>query len=72
MLEVAHVVCKECGTRWTVAYQPGRTTPRTQTQCKNRECEAGWLDLPMFWDEADADNAARTFDGERVAAMREP
>lgn len=71
-MDAAHVVCRDCGTRWTVAYEKGRTTPRTQTICKNRECEAGWLDLCMFWDEADADSAAEKFAAERVAVMREP
>jgi hypothetical protein len=72
MLDAAHVVCRDCGTRWTVSYQPGKTTPRTQTQCKNRECDAGWIDLPMFWNEADADRAAEEFAREKVAVMREP
>jgi DNA replicative helicase MCM subunit Mcm2 (Cdc46/Mcm family) len=69
-LNAAHVVCKECGTRWEVTYQEGNTamTPR---ECKNRECDAGWLDLPMFMDEADADRYAAERERE-VAAMREP
>lgn len=46
----AHVVCKQCGARWMAAQQPRR--------CRNPECDAGWLDLPMFMDEADADRCA--------------
>lgn len=66
-IQSAHVVCQECGTRWPVSYQPGRTSPMTPHECKNRECEAGWMSLHMFWNEADTDNAAETFERERQA-----
>jgi hypothetical protein len=55
----AHVVCGECGTRWTVSYQEGRTTPPTPRKCRNPKCNATWLELPMFMDRADADRAPR-------------
>jgi len=71
MLEAAHAVCKRCGTRWTVSFRKG-SSPMTPSECKNRECDARWLDLPLFMDEADADRAADAFASERVAAMREP
>lgn len=53
----AYVVCKECGTRWTIPYQEGVTSPTQPRTCKNPECDAKWLDLSMFWDEVDL-NAA--------------
>lgn len=66
MSQAHYVVCRECGTRWTTM---ALVNPR---RCQNIECEAGWLDLPMFVDEADAERAAKVFAGERIAAMREP
>ena len=72
MLKAAHVVCTECGTRWTVSYTEGKTSPMTPRECKNRGCEASWLNLPLFIDEADADRTAAEFESNRVAVMREP
>lgn len=53
-----YVVCRNCGARFL-----SLQTPR---HCINRDCEAGWLDLPMFIDIADADRAAEAFAKERV------
>ena len=61
-----YVVCRECGRRWETR------APSNPRRCVNVECEAGWLDLPMFLQVEDADRAASEFEAERVAAMREP
>jgi hypothetical protein len=63
-MHAAHVVCRECGARWTAIHQP--------RECRTPGCEAGWLDLPQFMEKEDADRAAEVFASERVAVMREP
>lgn len=47
-----HVVCCICGCRWTTE---SVEQPR---QCQREGCEAGWMELPMFADKADADRTA--------------
>ena len=62
-----HVVCTVCGARWTTE---SIQQPR---QCQNEECEAGWTELPMFADVADADRTAKQAKRvEEIAAQREP
>lgn len=50
-----YIVCRECGTRWETR------APQNPRHCNNPECEASWLDLPMFVNKDDADRAAERF-----------
>jgi hypothetical protein len=63
-MRACHVVCRECGARWTAANQP--------RSCKTSKCEAGWLDLPMFAAVLDADRAAAKFAEERAGTRPRP
>lgn len=62
-----HVVCTVCGCRWTT------DSLHQVRQCRNKECEAGWMDLPMFASKTDADNTAdQLAHVQEIAVAREP